>query len=130
MTVHKFTDSGDAYDFCQTSDGVRDGDTLLIEREPWVDPGPGEFRHDDPGEHVVGLAWTWPVAVTVEHGELHSVTEGCNVASLAGDAEWTDEQITAAVDLAIQRGFAVRPEFTGWASLGPDPLGDWHGRNE
>ena len=60
MTKHYFNSTGDAYDSCQmgahvdTGKPVLKGDILIIK-----------------SERVIGVAYTWPVAVTREHGELH-----------------------------------------------------------
>lgn len=59
-TTHYFSSTADAYDSCQmgehvdTDEPVQKGDILIIE-----------------SERVIGVAHTWPVAVTREHGELH-----------------------------------------------------------
>jgi hypothetical protein len=54
--VHKFGSTGEAYDACQCDDGIEDGDVLVIEKEG-----------------VVGVADTWPVAVTAKSGALHGL---------------------------------------------------------
>ena len=54
-----FESTGDAYDACQCDESVRDGDILLIV-----------------SEGVVGIADTWPVAVTEKHGNLHTLADG------------------------------------------------------
>lgn len=59
MKVHKFDSTGDAYDACQCDEEIKKGDLLVIE-----------------SEKVIGIADTWPVAVTTESGELHSVEPG------------------------------------------------------
>jgi hypothetical protein len=43
---------------CQCSDEIQKGDVLLI-----------------PTEHVVGIADTWPWAITEAHGDLHQLKE-------------------------------------------------------
>lgn len=53
--VHTFDSTRDAYDACQTGDALP-GDILSI-----------------PSERVIGIADTWPVAVTVAAGVLHQV---------------------------------------------------------
>lgn len=52
--VHHFPGTVDAYDACQSRMDIHDGDVLVIE-----------------DEGVVGIAWTWPFALTEAHGELH-----------------------------------------------------------
>lgn len=76
-----FDSTGDAYDATQCDDTIQNGDALVIQ-----------------SEGVVGLAWTWPVAVTVQAGDLHAV-EG-SAADVVANAGWTPEQIRAAVELA------------------------------
>ena len=49
--VHTFDSTGDAYDASQID--LDKGSIMVVE-----------------SEGVVGLAWTWPVAVTAEAGEL------------------------------------------------------------
>jgi hypothetical protein len=87
---------GDAYDATQCCEDIANGDSLLVL-----------------AEGVVGLAWTWPVAVTVNAGHLHSVAPG-KAASIAADAGWSDEQIRAAVHIALEHGFAVSPDFANY----------------
>lgn len=55
MKTHQFSSTGEAYDACQCDEDIQDGDILVIE-----------------SEGVIGVADTWPVAVTAEHGSLHS----------------------------------------------------------
>src|SRR5262245_60811880 len=59
MTTQTFRGTGEAYDATQCRDEIKNGDTLLIE-----------------AEEVIGLAWTWPVAVTAKAGHLHSIQPG------------------------------------------------------
>lgn len=101
--VHTFSSTGRAYDACQ-GDEIKNGDILLI-----------------PSEKVVGLAWTWPVAVTVEYGALHipkreededEITTHQNLVRAAG---WSEESIVNALALARSNGWEVRGFFTeGW----------------
>lgn len=58
-TVHFFDSTGEAYDATQCDEAVRDGDILVIE-----------------SEGVIGIAHTWPVAVTQAYGRLHQITPG------------------------------------------------------
>ncbi len=59
MTVHFFDSTGEAYDACQCDDTINTGDVLVIE-----------------SEQVVGVAHTWPVAITRNNGVLHQLKEG------------------------------------------------------
>ena len=56
--THAFASTGNAYDAVQTDETIAAGDTLLI-----LDEG------------VVGVAMTWPFAVTAKPGKLHAVSE-------------------------------------------------------
>lgn len=56
--AHTFSDTGEAYDACQCDDAIKTGDLLVIDRE-----------------HVVGIADTWPVAVTPNAGALHALID-------------------------------------------------------
>lgn len=49
--IHAFGSTGNAYDAVQTDESIAAGDTLLV-----------------PDEQVVGVAMTWPFAVTRESG--------------------------------------------------------------
>ncbi|MGW3860415.1 hypothetical protein ACWEDZ_02880 [Streptomyces sp. NPDC005047] len=55
--VWTFYSTGEAYGACQTREEIRDGDVLVIEREK-----------------VVGIAETWPFALTARFGDLHLTT--------------------------------------------------------
>jgi hypothetical protein len=55
--VWTFYSTGDAYDACQCNEEICEGDVLVIEEEK-----------------VVGIAGTWPCALTARHGELHLTT--------------------------------------------------------
>lgn len=74
--VHTFDSTGEAYDACQTDDNINDGDTLLI-----------------PSEGVVGIAGTWPVAISKEAGELHSLT----------NPDLTDEEIAKTIGVPVEK---------------------------
>lgn len=68
-----------------------------------------------PDEGVVGLSWTWPIAVTEAVGDedsgqcVHGITAGYEKQVLA-DAGWSRQEIVAAVKEATDRGY---------------PLADW-----
>lgn len=57
--VHEYDSTEDAYGGCQCNDDLNDGDILHI-----------------PGEKVVGLVATWPMAITKEYGALHIADPG------------------------------------------------------
>jgi hypothetical protein len=91
MNVHEFSDTGSAYDACQIGK-VNDGDVLVIE-----------------SEQVVGVADTWPIAVTVNHGELHTLREGLRLE----DSKLISEPVMAAgwkqaVQIAVEKGWQIR----------------------
>lgn len=56
-SVHHFDDTTEAYNATQCNEEMRDGDVLVIEPEK-----------------VIGIAWTWPFALTERFGELHVTT--------------------------------------------------------
>lgn len=81
-----------AYDAIQTGE-VSNSDYVVIE-----------------SERVVGLPYTWPVAITIESGELHYVdtdSEGV-VHGIIKDAGWDVSHIKAAYDEATRLGYEVR----------------------
>lgn len=92
-----FDTTGDAYDAVQTHDEIKTGDTLLI-----------------PSEQIVGLAYTWPVAVTAQVGKLHTVASGpiakldAGIGDKTGKPVFTEEQVEFAQELARSFGWAVR----------------------
>lgn len=90
--IHEFASSSDAYDATQCDESVRKGDALLIA-----------------SEGVVGLAWTWPVAVTARAGELHELSDEDRMtpAAVIQEAAWTDEQLKLAVATATQHGLPI-----------------------
>ena len=54
---HAFASTGNAYDATQCDEAIRIGDTLIVLPE-----------------NVVGVAMTWPFAVTQAHGNLHALS--------------------------------------------------------
>jgi hypothetical protein len=87
--VHTFTDTGDAYDACQTDDDIADSDILICT-----------------DEKVVGLADAWPVAVTKAHGNLHTFRVGSDPTKIH-----PADKIKAAVAEAKKRGWAIDPQL-------------------
>ena len=75
IQVHEFTDTHDAYDLSQCSDDIEMGDVLVVKSE----------------KVVAFLLSAWPVAVTKEHGALHSFsTPTPSLASSPNDKrDWT-----------------------------------------
>ncbi|RUE86337.1 hypothetical protein IPC1135_29655 [Pseudomonas aeruginosa] len=88
IQTHIFDSTGAAYDATQCDQAVGKGHALHVS-----------------AEKVVGLAWTWPVAITLEAGALHCM--GDTPDTVISDAGWTTEQIKHAVALADQCGYPV-----------------------
>ncbi len=88
-TVHYFKSSREAYDACNYSERVEDGDILVIE-----------------AEQVIGLAWAWPVAVTQKVGAFHTV-EGGDPAAIEGHKGqvFSDAIIAKAKALVQEKGW-------------------------
>ena len=87
--VHRFADTGTAYNETQWRDDIHDGDVLVVE-----------------SERVVGfLQEAWPVAVTDEHGHLHAMVLP---AFMDMFAERYAASIAHAQRLATELGFTVR----------------------
>ena len=94
--IHVFETSGNAYDAVQTDDRIATGDLLLIMDEA-----------------VVGVAMTWPFAVTAEPGHLHQVAPkaGDTFDQLATSLGVEPASMLRAVTLARKLGFAIEPAF-------------------
>jgi hypothetical protein len=86
MAVHRFGSTGEAYDACQCDEGIRDGDVLVVEPEG-----------------VVGVADTWPFAVTRETGVLHGI-RGRSVLQVRPDLE---RGRLDAIEVAVRMGLGV-----------------------
>ncbi len=97
MNVHTYPTTGEAYDACQT--GLPNNEVLLI-----------------PFEGVVGISGTWPIAVTVSHGQLHTaaweVVKAVDFATACALYATTSEAVLTAAKLARESGWALDP---GWA---------------
>jgi hypothetical protein len=105
MKTHAFDSTGEAYDAVQCDDDIGNGDVL-----------------DVASEGVVGLAYTWPVAVTAEAGKLHRIgSKPGALEGVMGDAGWSKEQVRAAVALAVERGHEVAEAFQAYAPSVPTP---------
>jgi len=92
MTIHKFDSTGDAYDATQCDDNVKNGDILVID-----------------SERVVGLAHTWPVAITEAYGKLHKINDG-KVLHVCMDCDITLDQLQAAIAEARRLGYLLRAD--------------------
>jgi|TARA_R110002020_G_scaffold261534_2_gene475880 hypothetical protein len=89
--VWEFEDTGEAYDAVMCDEKIKTGDILVI--------------HD---EGVVGIADTWPVAVTKARREFHKLS-----AFTAGkDPAEASAHILAAVGVARDLGLEVEDELS------------------
>jgi hypothetical protein len=91
--IHAFASTGNAYDAVQTDETIAAGDTLLI-----LD------------EEVVGVAMTWPFAVTAKPGKLHAVCgpgAGESLEDIEKALDVPDGLIARACRLAKTLGFAI-----------------------
>lgn len=97
LQIHTFDDTTDAYGACQVgetydTDGneqqVNTGDVLLIDEE-----------------RVVGICDTWPIAVTVAHGELHAM--GDYAKYVDNGSSFGTDSIIKAVGVAAGKGYEV-----------------------
>lgn len=82
QAVHEFDTTADAYDACQCDEYITMGDILLIA-----------------SERVVGIAATWPMAVTPNAGALHTIDSNLSDAEFCSTSscdEFTLAQLTAA----------------------------------
>jgi len=100
MKTHTFNNSGEAYDFCQCHDAT-DGDILII-----------------PSEEVIGVADTWPLAITVPHGELHTPQDNLTIQQLNDSMNvYNNEKIdfidsfTEAVKIAVLYSYDINDTF-------------------
>ena len=75
FNIWRFDDTVEAYSACQCDENIKTGDVLVI-----------------PSEGVVGIADTWPFAITEQQGHLHGlkitpreffVKHGLNLEALA-----------------------------------------------
>ena len=82
-TIHTFDTTGAAYDACQAGEGITDGDILIVH-----------------SEGVIGVADTWPFAVTEKRGELHAIRASVADADFAAAAGIDPARIAEARRLA------------------------------
>lgn len=126
VPVHSFPSSGAAYNACQSNDSIHDGDIIHV-----------------PSEGVVGLAGTWPAAVTKNYGQLHAYGSDIhdNPSILDGPKKDYEDKITAqhflqALEFARQHGYETGPyvkegrrRYAG-EELDPEPYRDFDGGGE
>lgn len=90
VNVFEFNSTGAAYDACQCNDDIKKGDILFV-----------------PAEGVVGVADTWPMAITVRHGELHKLADGYNISMLCESSNIPFEKVKQAFAYAKRLNFKV-----------------------
>lgn len=92
--IHSFATTGNAYDATQCDDTIKSGDTLLVL-----------------SERVIGIAFTWPFAVTKEAGKLHQLkpTPGDTLAELTNQFSICEAAILEACQLAHALQFELDP---------------------
>ena len=103
---HAFASAGNAYDAAQCDEAIRTGDTLVVL-----------------AEEVVGIAMTWPFAVTNAHGKLHALAcprEGEMLVDLARSLHVSPADFEHAVELARCLGFALDPQLERLLSAKPE----------
>lgn len=88
----EFADSREAYDAVQCHDEIADGDLIVIK-----------------SEGIVGLAATWPCAVTVAHGALHSKLPEMTWVGFSNMSLMPLHKIHVAINLARKLGYEVAP---------------------
>lgn len=89
MTIHIFTDTGEAYDAANSCDKVKRGDILLVENEG-----------------VIGIADAWPIAITGNNGVFHTTIDADPLDYLTKNG--LAANYAAARELANEKGFALR----------------------
>jgi len=80
-----FPSSGYAYDACNSCEEMVTGRIFTVE-----------------AEQIVGISWAWPIAVTVEHGQLHTVKRDPRLWTVAPKGGFEEPEIAAAVKEAIE----------------------------
>ena len=86
-----FNSTEEAYDACQCDETITDGDVIVVA-----------------SECVVGLAWTWPVAITQDYGSFHLVKNKISTLENDGKQVFSSVQIDRAFFTAYELGFPVR----------------------
>jgi len=94
--IHAFATSGNAYDGVQTDERIATSNLLLV-----LD------------EAIVGIAMTWPFAVTAEAGNLHQIAAkpGETCKHLATSLGVEAAAIGRAIALARKLGFEIDPRL-------------------
>lgn len=97
--THECHSTGGAYDECQTNIRFQRGDVLVIR-----------------GERVVGVADTWPIAVTKEQGKLHSIKLDTPPKRWAADETFGDPRLLVGWKLAVAKAQALGLELNEHAT--------------
>jgi len=90
--VRVFRSSGAAYDACMTDEAMTFGTIFMV-----------------PSEQIVGIAWAWPVAVTLNGGHLHALEGDSSTARL-------DFEVAQAVPVAAALALAVGWDLASFVS--------------
>lgn len=96
-----FATTGNAYDAVQTNEAIATGATLLVLPEK-----------------VVGIAMTWPFAVTAKAGKLHPMNTpepGESLATIACELGVTEADMRHAIELAKVLHFPLDPGLEPFA---------------
>lgn len=104
---HAFASTGNAYDATQCDEAIKTGDTLIVL-----------------AEGVVGVAMTWPFAVTKECGKLHALAvprKGEILEDLAHSLHVRAADFEHAAEIARRLGFALDPQLE---ALLPPPVAE------
>lgn len=91
MKTHTFDTTGEAYDATQYRNDIKVGDLLIIE-----------------SERVIGVAYTWPIAVTAKHGNLHNIAMSSTIQDVAQGEKQAEALVKGyfeAQQEAIMRGY-------------------------
>ena len=94
---HAFASTGNAYDATQCDEAIHTGDTLIVLPE-----------------NVVGVAMTWPLAVTQTHGNLHAQSAprgGETLADLARSLHVSPADFEHAAEIARRFGLPLDPQI-------------------
>mgnify|MGYP003616466859 FL=1 len=104
---HAFASSGNAYDATQCDEAIQTGDTLIII-----------------ADQVVGIAMTWPFAVTRSSGKLHALAsprEGETLVDLARSLDVSPADFEHAAQMAQNLGFPLDPQLEKLLAGKPEP---------
>lgn len=91
MTVHTFESTSKAYDSCMMGNTL-EGSPVLT----------GDVLHI-PSERVVGICDTWPISLTIHHGELHQLAKGYNLRTCPR----LTTNVEVAKTLAKEQGYSI-----------------------